>query len=754
VTAHWQTSLARKDLRALGPAWLASAALALIGATLQPGGAFAGCAAGTFLLAAMSIGHEYTGRTLPALLAQPVSRHQVLIVKMAVVVGLVAALGAVASLVDLAGLDRLWDSARGYATRRNAGAIRSLNIGPGTALLLPALAAACLAPWFTMVSRGPLGGLVFSVAIVGLTWLGGDLIGTFRFGLAPEDTVKVLAFRAQFAWWMTWFLSVAGAMLTWRAFVRLEASEGSPGRPTVRARRHVSETHVDRPTSSGGPWWWQVARKEIQLQKMIFVIAGLYIVFWCAIGWSARFQPALQVLLAPVSYLYAAAVALLLGSFASAEERQMGTLDWQVLMPVPAWKPWAVKVLVMCGLCLLLGFALPWALESTVWLPNDVGSVREAGAVIPMALIGMAIASLYVSSASKGGLRALLASLAAAVPVMAIGGGLLWLFNTTSRSAVPVLRESGWYRSGAFRAVQDVVDLKSSDRIAIIAGFVLAIALLRLALANHASVDRSRNRLWRQLGWIGASAVVCTFVMGSLQAATLDDWRVTGASGFRVRGHIKLEGSAPGTLHDRFRGSVNLVPATGWMGGGSGFFSRGLTFATTYAKPGRSFVWVETWGATPWALKSVVYQGRDISETTIDVATDLDDVVVTLSDQLGRIEVTVDDLERAWVFLFPADPALWLDPAVMHRRFSYETLTATSYATGVFAFDMPPDGEYLIVAADKYLALKGGLLLGGLGGGADADARRAAGLARIAPLADRIQARQGTTIKTRLTVRR
>ncbi len=297
-----------------------------------------------------------------------------------------------------------------------------------------------------------------------------------------------------------------------------------------------------------------------------------------------------------------------------------------------------------------------------------------------MALIGLAIASLYVSSASTGGLRALVASLAAAAPVMALGGGLLWLSKTTSTAAVPVLREWGWYRSGAFRAVQGFVDLRSSDQIAVLALLVVAIALPRLALANHATADRNLKRVWRQLGWMGAWAVVLTLVMGSLQAATLDDWHITGASGFRARGHIKFEGTALRPSNERFWGYIDFMPATGWLGGGwaGGSFGRNLTFSTSYAKPGRWFVRVETWTAPGWALKSVVYHGRDISETAIDVTADLDDVIVTLSDQLGRIEAKVDhsDLEHAIVVLFPADPALWSDPAVMNRRFSYQSLNS------------------------------------------------------------------------------
>jgi hypothetical protein len=753
MTARWRESLIRKELRALGPAWLAFATLALLGAALRPGGAFVGYAAGAFFLAALAIGHEYTHRTLPALLAQPVSRRHVFLIKMSVVVVLIMALGAMTSLVDLAGVDRVWHSPAWYARRQPPGLLASLNVGPATALLLPGLTALCLAPWLTMISRGPLGGIVFSAAVVGLAWIGGEVAGALKFGLAPEHAMQVSIFRTQFTWWTMSFVSLAGAVLTWRTFIRLEAIEGASGHVTLRALRQGRDAEAERLPDSRRSWWEQVARKELHLQKMVFVIAGLYLVFWCAIAWSARFSPALPGMLTPVTYLYAGAIALLLGSFASAEERQLGTLHWQVLMPVPAWKPWVVKVLIVSGLCLLLGYALPWMLESAIGLPNDIEGVREAEA-LPIALIGIAIGSLYISSASTGGLRALVVSLAVAAPVAALGSGLIWVFNTTSRAALPLLRESGWYRGDAFRAVQGLIDPKSGNQIAVIAVLLLMIVLLRLALVNHASADRGLKRVWRQLGWLGVWAVVCTLLIGSLQAATLDDWQTTGASGFRARGHVRFEGSGPQALPDQFYVSVALRPAAGFSpgsGGAWGMIRGDRAFRTSYVMPGSYFVGVGTSHMKPWALKSVIYQGRDISETAIDITADMEDVVVTLSDQLGRIEATVDpngpDLERAVVYLFPADPALWTDRAVMNRRFSIQTLQSSNYATGVFAFDMPPDGEYLIVALDKYLRYNLGL-------NAEANARRGGLLAQIAPLATRIQARQGTTIKTTLTVRR
>ena len=50
---------------------------------------------------------------------------------------------------------------------------------------------------------------------------------------------------------------------------------------------------------------------------------------------------------------------VLIGALASAEERHMGTLGWQTMLPVAAWQQLAVKTAVALTLSLLLAFALP-----------------------------------------------------------------------------------------------------------------------------------------------------------------------------------------------------------------------------------------------------------------------------------------------------------------------------------------------------------------------------------------------------------
>src|SRR5207342_1168255 len=100
-------------------------------------------------LGALSIGHEYTNRTLPMLLAQPASRARILVVKLAVLAVLLVTLSAVA-----------W---------------RAALLPPGAdapmVLSLSVLCALSVTPWLTMLFRNPLAGAVFTMPVPGWIWV-------------------------------------------------------------------------------------------------------------------------------------------------------------------------------------------------------------------------------------------------------------------------------------------------------------------------------------------------------------------------------------------------------------------------------------------------------------------------------------------------------------------------------------------------------------------------------------------------------
>ena len=56
-----------------------------------------------------------------------------------------------------------------------------------------------------------------------------------------------------------------------------------------------------------------------------------------------------------MSAMYVGVLSMLVGALASAEERQFGTLESQLLLPVRAWQQWTVKVATCYLLAAILG---------------------------------------------------------------------------------------------------------------------------------------------------------------------------------------------------------------------------------------------------------------------------------------------------------------------------------------------------------------------------------------------------------------
>jgi len=133
---------------------------------------------GSIALGSMSIGHEYSHRTLTLLLAQPRRRGELFISKAAVLVPMVAAILVSAALA----LPRdVLTSPRGE--------IRAL-------LVLAPLCGLCLAPLLSMLCRSALAAMVFTVAIPGVFMVLGELIGFALYGYGNPQAVD--AYRLSF----------------------------------------------------------------------------------------------------------------------------------------------------------------------------------------------------------------------------------------------------------------------------------------------------------------------------------------------------------------------------------------------------------------------------------------------------------------------------------------------------------------------------------------------------------------------------
>ena len=216
---------------------------------------------------------------------------------------------------------------------------------------------------------------------------------------------------------------------------------------------------------------------------------------------------------------------------------------------------------------------------------------------------------------------------------------------------------------------------------------------------------------------------------------------ITLRPGVRISGRAQFDGSAAQPAPEAWpRMSVTVESANGfvpYMRFQGGRFSDDGTFTTPSLLPG-AYV-LHPSAPAGWEVKSVIADGRDVTERAFDVSSDISDVIVTYTDHAGAIRGSVVSSQGApdagaTVLLFPAEPDAWVNYGVVSRRL---TSTRTS-ATGTFMFTPPPPGQYLVVAIPDEQS---------------ADWRDPAVLARLAATAQRVIVRDGESATLALTTR-
>lgn len=492
----------RKEFRALAPSWLAC--LVALGAALAYGGGVAlGLALpayfiGAVALGALSVGHEYSHRTIGLLLSHPAPRQRLFFEKQAVLGALLLVLFAVAAILmrDTDGL-------------RDAGARASER---AAMVWLPMLCGLFVAPWLTMLCRDPIAGTVFSLAAPGVLLLMGEVGGALAYGSRAAST----DFRMLLLWVGMPALCGIASVSSVRVFRNLEAVDGRgedvrvPG--WLRRRVAVAATPARRQHPVR-----LLVQKELRLQQLPMTVAALYLVAWVVVISVRTVFPDVAGMFNVLTTFYSGSVALLIGSVACAEERQMGTLQWQVLLPMSASRQWAVKVGVVLGLTLVVALAIPSLLAGTMeLLPAGAahGPFSRVGLAIPA--IVLTITGLYVSSLCNTGLSALLMS----IPVV-LGAGLLvrgmegpllgaafTLSDSLPRSIIP-----------AGLGLMGIVPVLT----AVLAAGCLALAL-RLGLANYRSAERAPGRTSKQaiaLAGCIALSVAITAAATALEFASM-----------------------------------------------------------------------------------------------------------------------------------------------------------------------------------------------------------------------------------------
>lgn len=180
------------------------------------------------------------------------------------------------------------------------------------------------------------------------------------------------------------------------------------------------------------------------------------------------------------------------------------------------------------------------------------------------------------------------------------------------------------------------------------------------------------------------------------------------APGPRVTGRLEFDGTAEKpALAALTNLRIVLEPADGsrlqdfTLASQTGHPNEDGTFTTYGVPPGRYVVRLPIQPGG-WTLKSAMYQGRDVSDTPIDLgARDAAGVVITLTDRpaslAGSVRTSNGPDGDAIVVVYPIDSAAWSSSGVTSRRMR----TARAGKDGSYTIMGLPAGEYYAVAVKE-----------------------------------------------------
>lgn len=171
----------------------------------------------------------------------------------------------------------------------------------------------------------------------------------------------------------------------------------------------------------------------------------------------------------------------------------------------------------------------------------------------------------------------------------------------------------------------------------------------------------------------------------------------------RVAGRVEFDGSGerPDAL-TLANVRVFLDPADGsklpeGLGFVTGRIDSAGQFITYGVPPGKYFVRVS--GLSDWFFKSALYEGRDLADTPLELASGaVSGVVLTFTDRpsgfTGAVRAGAKPDGAAVVLAFPADDTLWSANGSAPRRIR----TARAAEDGTYVFPVLPPGEYYLIA--------------------------------------------------------
>ena len=475
-----------KEIRLLLPAWVLTAALMIVALLLPNGGK--GWAAiiavfGCLVVAATIFGAEFGQGTISQLLTQPIDRRRIWREKMLV---MAAALGSLILLL-LTIEARAWPVA------------------------VVAACAFCTIPYFTLVGRSTIGGIILSIPIPGIIFVLGALLALWL--LRPS----VLNQERLHFWFRAYFYILLPAYcalifyLGYRRFLTFEIAGRE--QPQVRLPSAM-QAGLERLASSilpvGHSRLRSLIAKELHLQHnsavlvLIFSVLQLLAIVFIKVTQASD----TEFFLVPL-FIYVATMPLVIGSSAIAEETNLGTCAWHLTLPVSVRAQWFTKLCVVLVFAIIMGVGVPLA-----WL-----AVGFALGIVPLTssdilgflvlfcssvLLVTAIA-FYASSFSRDTLRALLTAFGLCI-------GLVFLLTLSEPIASHIVRP----------IVDDMPYRSFILAFWILLGLSLAcflVLLLRGSFKHFKTIDR--RRIWSNALLVFLSPILLFFSLLTLTVAII-----------------------------------------------------------------------------------------------------------------------------------------------------------------------------------------------------------------------------------------
>lgn len=389
-------ALVKKEIRLLLPAWIVAMLLGI--ASLFLGGPLGQAINlhtfcllfGGALLGVAPFGQEFSSGGILVLLSQPVERRRIWLVKTAVLaaafLSIFLILPASFSGVHRPTFLQVWE----YNGFMALWAFALFSGGLWTTLLLRQMTGAF---WLTLVT--PLV-VVFTISA---------LLDAFASSNHVVNTAALIGLA---------LYATTGLFWSRRLFLQAQDLLWAGGEIRIPWRRVISERAGSYPRH----WMGALLRKELQLQQASLVVAGIVLVLHLASVFIRKVHPHIsnrnvESILDMVWGLWLL-IPLLIGSAAVAEERKLGLLESQLCLPISRRVQLAVKFFVGLVLSLILGAAMPLAIES----PKTLLAVMHSG--LPLFVIAAAVffISFYASTLS----RSVLQTLGVAIAIPAIVG--------------------------------------------------------------------------------------------------------------------------------------------------------------------------------------------------------------------------------------------------------------------------------------------------------------------------------------------